>query len=197
MSNTNSTLLLASASSRRFDLLCQINMQPDTVFAPEIDEKRLKNERVKDLPVRLAEEKAKAVQKLHTQECFILAADTVVTCGPQNLDKAETEDDARSFLQKLSGRRHKVYGGIAVIAPNGKLVSRLVTTMVQFKTLSKNEIESYIASGEWEGKAGGYAIQGRAAAFVKSLSGSYTNVVGLSLYDTMQILNGLGFKAPS
>jgi len=188
-----SALVLASQSPRRLDLLSQIGITPDRVVPAEIDESALKQELPKDLALRLAQEKAWAVHQ-NEKGAYILAADTVVACGRRILDKAVTEDQARDYLNRLSGRRHIVYGGICLITPEGREIPRLSETKVQFKKLSDAELDIYLRSGEWNGKAGGYAIQGRAAAFVKFISGSYSNVVGLSLYDTMQILNGSGYK---
>jgi len=123
----------------------------------------------------------------------VLAADTVVACGRRILGKAETEAEAEKFLHLLSGRRHKVIGGIAICLPGGKVMERVVETTVQFKRLTADETKTYIDSGEWRDKAGAYAIQGRAGGWVQFISGSYSNVVGLSLYDTLQMLNGAGF----
>jgi septum formation protein len=124
----------------------------------------------------------------------VLAADTVVACGRRILPKAEDEATARRCLELLSGRRHRVLGAIAIAARDGRCSERLVTTVVTMKRLSAAEIDDYLRSGEWRGKAGGYAIQGRAAAFVRAISGSYSNVVGLSLYDVSAMLTGLGFR---
>lgn len=186
-------LILASASPRRVDLLKQIAITPDDILPADIDETPLKGELPRDLAQRLSLEKARAIAAKHNG-AFILAADTVVGCGRRILDKAETPADAQKCLKLLSGRRHHVYGGIAIIPPDGKEITRLCDTIVQFKTLSPTDIKSYIDSGEWQGKAGGYAIQGLAAAYIKFIRGSYSNVVGLSLYDTMTMLNGNGFK---
>ena len=187
MSHSKSPFILASASPRRLELLKQINITPDEVLSPDIDETPLKAENAKKLALRLAQEKAKTVAK-QKNNSFILAADTVVSCGPAILDKAETPEQARTYITKLSGRRHRVYGGIALITPNGKLLSGTCETMIHFKPLNVQEIDDYIANGEWDGKAGGYAIQGFAGSFVKYMTGSYSNVVGLSLYDTMKLL---------
>lgn len=143
--------------------------------------------------LRLATEKARAVAARHPG-ALVLAADTVVACGRRLLPKAEDEATARRCLALLSGRRHRVYGGIALIAPDGREPSRLVLSQVAFKRLTAQEIDRYIRSGEWQGKAGGYAIQGLAAAYIRSLSGSYSNVVGLSVYDVQQMLTGLGWR---
>ena len=185
-------LILASSSPRRLDLLAQINLTPDEIVPAEIDESPLAEELPRQLAKRLAESKAKAVADSY-QNAFVLAADTVVACGRRILPKAETEEDARFCLTLLSGQKHRVFGGICLIAADGSTVSRLVTTVVQFKRLSAGEITGYIESGEWKGKAGAYAIQGLAAGFVKRINGSYSNVVGLSLYETSALLNGKNF----
>lgn len=186
----NKRLILASASPRRLDLLAQAGIVPDRVVAADIDETPLKDELPRALVERLARRKAQAVAG---QGAYVLAADTVVALGRRILGKPGDEDEARRFLDLMSGRRHRVVGGIALVTPDGKVLSRVVETVVQFKKLNSQEAADYIASGEWEGKAGGYGIQGRAEVFVKFLRGSYSNVVGLSLYDTMQMLNGSGF----
>ena len=172
----------------------QVGISPTKIIPADIDETPLKGELPKDLALRLACQKAKAVA-VKNPGSFILAADTVVACGRKILDKAETQEQAKEYLTLLSGRRHKVYGGIYVIDPDSHEISRVIETTVQFKKLSTQEVESYLSGREWHGKAGGYAIQGSAEAFVKRLSGSYSNVVGLSLYDIIQILDGLGFRA--
>lgn len=186
-------LILASASPRRVTLLKQIGITPDEIIPADIDETALKGELPRDHAVRLAGEKALKIAAAH-KGSIIIAADTVVACGRRILPKAETRAETEACLKLISGRRHHVYGGIAVITPEGKLISRLCDTSVQFKKLSPQDITAYLESGEWKGVAGGYAIQGRAAATIKSLSGSYSNVVGLSLYDTMQILDGIGYN---
>lgn len=186
-------LILASASPRRQELLNQINITPDDIIPADIDESIKEREKPRELARRLSIEKAEHV---HAQQSdsYILAADTVVGCGHQVLDKSVTEEQAREFLTKLSGRRHHVYGGIALITPEGKRLTKVCETFVQFKKLNNQEIENYIASKEWDGKAGGYAIQGLAGTFVKYMAGSYSNVVGLSLYDTMNLLQSGGYK---
>jgi septum formation protein len=185
-------LVLASASPRRLDLLRQIGVEPAAIDPAEIDE----TPRGCELPAaharRLADAKAAAVELRHPG-MFILAADTVVACGRRILPKATDVDIARGCLDLLSGRRHRVLGAVALIGPDGRRARRLVTTAVTFKRLSADEIEAYLASGEWKDKAGGYAIQGRAAQFVPQIVGSYSNVVGLPLYDTVALLRGLGF----
>ena len=184
-------LVLASASPRRRALLEQIGYAPDVVEPAALDEAVLPGELPEAHAVRLACAKAEAVAARHPG-AFVLGADTVVACGRRILDKAESEENARRCLSLLSGRRHRVYGGITVIDPAGRAASRLVRTAVTFKRLSAEEMSAYLASGEWRGKAGGYAIQGRAAAFVRFVNGSYTNVVGLPLHETYQVLIGLG-----
>lgn len=188
-------LVLASASPRRLDLLQQIHITPDLVLPADIDETAHNNELPRDYVTRITCAKVQAVvDKPETDNCYILGADTTVACGRRILPKAEDETTARACLKLLSGRRHKIYGGIAIISPDGTLTHRVVLTTVGFKRLHADEIESYIQSSEWHGKAGGYAIQGYAAAFVTFLQGSYTNVVGLSLYDSAQLLNGQGYS---
>lgn len=183
--------MLASASPRRRALLEQIGYAPDTVEPAALDETVLPGERPEAHAARLARAKAEAVAARHSG-AFVLGADTVVACGRRILDKAETDVDARRCLSLLSGRRHRVCGGVTVIDPAGRAVSRLVRTAVAFKRLSAEEMEAYLAGGEWRGKAGGYAIQGRAAAFVRFVGGSYSNVVGLPLHETYRLLVGLG-----
>lgn len=185
-------LILASASPRRLDLLKQINITPSGIIPADIDETERKGELPRTLAGRLACEKAQAVAA-ENAGAFVLAADTVVACGRRILPKTEHEGEARRCLEQLSGRRHHVYGGIALVTPEGKLVSRIVYTLVQFKKLAPGETETYLKTGQWNGVAGGYAIQGYAEVFIKSIRGSYSNVVGLSLYDTMKILEGTGF----
>ncbi len=185
-------IILASASPRRLDLLDQINITPTQTIPADIDESPIKGEHPRDLALRLAHGKAEKIAQTHTG-CFIIAADTVVACGRRELPKAENKEQARQCLTLLSGRRHHVYGGISVITDSNKIITRLVDTVVTFKQLTTEEIDIYIQSGEWEGKAGGYAIQGLAAGYISFMQGSYSNVVGLSLYDTLQILRGNGF----
>lgn len=184
-------LILASASPRRLDLLGQVGIVPDSVIPTNIDETPLKGELPAKLAHRLAIQKAAALTG--HDDAYILAADTVVAVGRRILPKAETPDDARLCLDLLSGRRHAVYGGIALRTPQGKIVSRLVTTRVRFKSLSESEKLNYLTSREWDGKAGGYAIQGLASAYTRDISGSYSNIVGLSLYDIALMLQGAGF----
>ncbi|MFN3828128.1 MAG: Maf family protein [Micavibrio sp.] len=188
-----SVLVLASASPRRLDLLAQLGITPDHVIPASIDETPLKDEEPRAYALRMATEKARAVSGA-PQGAFILAADTVVVSGRRILPKAETQEQARLCLSRLSGRRHRVLNGIAVIDPSGAIKTRIQETTVQFKRLTAAEIHSYIESGDWQGKAGGYAIQGRAAAFVKFIRGSYSTVVGLSLYDVIQMLKSSGYE---
>ncbi|MDB5393723.1 MAG: septum formation protein Maf [Rhodospirillales bacterium] len=185
-------LILASASPRRLDLLRQAGIEPDLIDAAEIDETPLKAETADKHALRLAIEKARTVC-VRNPGAFVLAADTVVGCGRRILPKAEDEATAARCLELISGRRHRVLGGIALIGPDGRLATRLVESAVLFKRLSQTELNAYLASGEWHGKAGGYAIQGRAASYIRFMSGSYSNVVGLSLYDVHQLLTGFGW----
>ena len=189
-------LVLASASPRRRDLLAQIGVVPQAIDPADLDETPLKGELPGPHAVRLAQDKAQAVAARHPHQ-FVLAADTVVACGRRILPKAEDENTARQCLRLLSGRRHRVQGGVCVIAPDGRMRSRLVTTTVTFKSLEPTELAAYLASGEWHGKAGGYAIQGLAALYVRALSGSYSNVVGLPLYETGILLRSAGFLGSS
>jgi septum formation protein len=188
-------LVLASASPRRLDLLRQIGIIPSAVDPAAIDETPLADELPPVHAARLAEAKARAVAVRHPGR-LILAADTVVACGRRILPKAEDAATARRCLALLSGRRHRVLGGVCLITPDGRVGRRLVTTIVTFKRLTASEIEAYVAGGEWDGKAGGYAVQGYAARFVRALSGSYSNVVGLPLFETAQLLEGLGHAHP-
>ena len=188
-----SKLVLASASPRRLELLRQIGIVPDAVEPAEIDETPLPRELPATHVMRLARAKAEAVRPRHP-DAFVVAADTVVACGRRILGKPADEPMARGFLELLSGRRHRVYGGVVVIAPGGKLATRRVVSQVAIKRLSDAEVAAYLAAGEWRGKAGAYAIQGRAAALVSWLQGSYSNVVGLPLFETAQLLTGLGYR---
>lgn len=187
------SLVLASASPRRVDLLGQIGIVPTRIDPAEIDETPLKTELPRPHAERLARAKAAAVLVRHPG-AYVLAADTVVAVGRRILPKALDEATARQCLTLLSGRRHHVYGGVSLIDPSGKQVSRVVETAVVFARLSDQQVNDYLASGEWHGKAGGYAIQGRAAALIKSLAGSYSNVVGLPLHETANLLQGLGYR---
>ena len=186
-------LVLASGSARRRDLLRQIGIEPSLIDPPHVDERHGPRELPLAYAERMAREKLAAIAPKHPG-CWVLAADTVVACGRRILPKAETEAEARACLTLLSGRRHRVLGGIAIAAPDGRNVQRVVTTVVAFKRLTPREIDAYIATGDWHGKAGGYAIQGHAAAFIPWINGSYGNVVGLSLSDTIAMLRGLGWQ---
>ena len=186
-------LVLASASPRRLDLLLQIGIMPDLVDPSEIDEAPLPGELPPDYALRLAREKALAVMPRHPGS-LVLAADTVVACGRRILPKPADEATAIRCLELLSGRRHRVHSGIALGTPGGDIALRRVDSQVVFKRLSRDEIASYLKSGEWREKAGGYAIQGRAAALIRFVSGSYSNVVGLPLFETAQLLAGRGYR---
>jgi septum formation protein len=192
-------LVLASASPRRLDLLRQIGVSPTAVDPADLDETPLPRELPPQHALRLAGEKAACVAARHP-ESWILAADTVVACGRRILPKAEREEEARQCLGLLSGRRHRVYGGVVLLVPTAegghRRSERLVRTDVTFKCLSKSETDAYVASGEWQGKAGGYAIQGRAAALIRWIGGSYSNVVGLPLHEVAGLLHGHGFPIP-
>ena len=186
-------LVLASASPRRLQLLRQVGIVPDRIDPADIDETPASGELPASHVVRLAEAKARTVAPRHPG-AFILAADTIVACGRRILPKAEDEATARTCLTLLSGRRHRVYGGVALVTPAGELGVRRVVSQVAMKRLSDVELDRYLESGEWRGKAGGYAIQGCAAAFIPWLAGSYSNVVGLPLFETAQLLAGRGYR---
>jgi septum formation protein len=191
-------LILASGSPRRLELLKQAGMDPDHLMPMELDETPGKSEHPRTLARRLSREKAEAAVKALKGDPawpnrYILAADTVVAIGRRILDKAELANEASTSLYLLSGRTHRVYTGICIITPNDRLRHKIVETRVRFKRLSRVEIEAYLASGQWRGKAGGYAIQGLAGAFVAKLVGSYSNVVGLPLLETVNLLTGEGY----
>tara|TARA_S200000501_G_scaffold360401_1_gene387424 strand:- start:1557 stop:2144 length:588 start_codon:yes stop_codon:yes gene_type:complete len=189
----NQRLILASASPRRLDLLRQIGVFPDKIIPADIDEAITKSDTPRSLALRLA--KSKAVKVSYNYEgYFVLGADTVVSVGSRILSKPINSEQARDFLKLLSGRRSRVFGGVALLSPSHEMRHRVVETMVKFKRLSEQEINYYIASGEWEGKAGSYAIQGIASKFIPSINGSYSNIVGLPLYETAQLMFGLGFN---
>jgi len=187
-------LVLASGSARRRDLLRQIGIEPSIIDPPHIDERHGPRELPLTYARRMAREKLAEIAPRH-RGCWVLAADTVVACGRRILPKAESEEQARACLDLLSGRRHRVLGGIAIASPDGRIAERVVTTAVAFKRLTPREIDSYVATGDWHGKAGGYAIQSHAASFIPWINGSYGNVVGLSLSDTLAMLGGLGWRA--
>jgi len=187
-------LVLASASPRRLALLRQIGLEPDEVVPAAIDETPAKDDTARGLAERLARAKAAAVAQGHPGS-FVLAADTIVAVGRRLLGKPEEPAEARRMLALLSGRAHRVVTAVAVAAPGGAVGCRLSETRVRFKRLTGGEIDVYLASEEWSGKAGAYGVQGRAGAFVIALNGSYTGVVGLPLYETRALLIGLGFPA--
>lgn len=198
-------LALASASPRRLALLEQIGLRPDDVIPTDIDETPSRDERPRQLALRLALGKGRAARDrlgstTHTTDAhnaghnsFIMSADTVVAVGRRILPKAETEAEARACLALLSGRAHDVLTAVAVLAPDGREASRVVESRVTFKRLSLAEVEGYIANREWHGKAGGYAIQGQAGSFVTDIAGSYSAIVGLPLYESVSLLEGLGY----
>jgi septum formation protein len=191
-------LVLASGSPRRLSLINQAGLEPDSLEPAEINETPERGELPRTLAVRLAREKAlKAQERIRLREdlksAFVFAADTVVAVGRRILPKPELLEEAASCLRLLSGRTHRVYSGVCLITPNDSVRTRLVETRVRFKRLSDQDIESYLASGEWRNKAGGYAIQGLAGTFVVKLIGSYSNVVGLPLYESVALLAGEGY----
>lgn len=187
--------MLASASPRRLSLLRQIGLEPDHVEPCDLDETPRPKEQPRELAIRLARAKAALAAASHPG-CFVLGADTVVAVGRRILPKAETEAEGRACLELLSGRAHRVLTCVCVVAPDGRDVWRLVESRVRMKRLEQPDIAAYLASGEGLGKAGGYAIQGRAGAFVTELQGSYPAVVGLPLYETVNLLKGRGFRLP-
>ena len=187
-------LLLASASPRRRELIQRLGVEPDAIEAADIDETPVRGEQPRAYARRMAREKAQALDLAgRGQPLHVLAGDTVVACGRRILPKAEDEATARQCLALLSGRRHRVLSAIALRAPDGTLRERLSETIVRFKPLSQAEIDSYIAGGEWHGKAGGYAIQGSAEGLIAWISGSHSGVVGLPLFETRALLKAAGF----
>ncbi|GGG91779.1 Maf-like protein [Glycocaulis albus] len=188
-------LVLASASPRRRDLLAGIGFPPDAIAPADIDESEQPGELPRDLAQRLT--RAKLAAATGHENAYVLASDTVVGVGRRILPKTETEDEARACLSLLSGRNHRVFTGVAVRAPDGRVASRLSMTRVAVKRLSAQEVDEYIESGEWQGKAGGYGIQGRFGAHIIQITGSYTGVMGLPVYETRQLLVGLGYRPGS
>jgi len=191
-------LILASASPRRLELLQQVGLDADALLPADLDETPKKGELPRVLAARLADEKAEAaakVAKAHAEltSFYLLAADTVVSVGRRILPKCEVVDEAAQCLRLLSGRAHRVHSALTLITPKGARRHRIVETRVRFKRLSSTELDAYLASGEWRGKAGGYAIQGLAGGFVVKLIGSYSCVVGLPLYETLSLLAGEGY----
>ena len=194
-------LVLASASPRRLQLLEQVGILPDKLLPADVDETPQRKELPRNLVKRLAHTKAEvarhnAGRDPDLRNAFILAADTVVAVGRRILPKPEFTDEGAACLRLLSGRAHRVLTGVAVAAPDGRSASRLVESRVHFKRLSDADVAACLASGEGIGKAGGYAIQGRAGALVIALQGSYSGVVGLPLYETANLLDGLGYRRP-
>ncbi len=183
-------LVLASASPRRRDLLIQIGAKPDRIAPADIDETERPGETPRALALRLAQDKLAAARH---DGAYVVASDTVVGVGRRILPKTEAPEEAEACLRLLSGRNHRVFTGVAVRAPDGREASRVVETRIAMKRLSEEEITAYLDSEEWRGKAGGYGIQGRAAAYVSNMIGSYTGVVGLPVYETRQMLTGLGY----
>lgn len=192
-------LVLASGSPRRIALLQQAGIEPSRVVPAEMDETPERAEHPRSLAKRLSRAKVEQVRaslagEAEAEPSYVLGADTVVALGRRILPKAELLDEASNTLRLLSGRSHRVFTAVALSTPDGKVRQRLVETRVRFKRLTREEIESYLASGEWRGKAGGYAIQGLAGSFVVRIVGSYTGVVGLPLYETVSLLAGEGFN---
>jgi septum formation protein len=191
-------LVLASGSPRRLGLLNQAGIEPDSLKPTEIDEIPKRGELPRALATRLARAKAdSALEAVRLDEelrgAYVVAADTVVAVGRRVLPKAETLDEAAQCLRLLSGRNHRVYTGVCLVTPKESFRQRLVETRVRFKRITKEDLEAYLASGEWRGKAGGYAVQGLAGTFVVKIVGSYTNVVGLPLQETVALLGGEGY----
>ena len=185
-------LVLASSSPRRIELLAQVGIRPDHIDPADIDETPLKGETPPRLAQRLASSKAQIVAARHP-DAVVIAADTVVSVGRRFLEKAADEAEATRFLTLLSGRNHRVHTGLAVIR-DGRLSVRINETRVSFKPLSAGEIAAYVATGDWRGKAGGYGIQGPAGAFVQRIVGSHPSVMGLPIYEAVQLLNGAGWR---
>jgi septum formation protein len=192
-------LVLASGSPRRMALLRQIGVAPDSLVPADLDETPGRNELPRKLALRLASEKARAAARMEADQgragAFVLAADTVVAVGRRILPKCEAAEEAEECLRLLSGRQHRVWTGVCLITPKGGERTRLAETRVRLKRLSNQEILSYLSTGEWRGKAGGYAAQGYAGAFLVKLAGSYSGVVGLPIYETMSLLIGEGYPA--
>jgi septum formation protein len=186
-------LVLASSSPRRLVLLDQIGLTPDRIVSPDIDETPARDETPRLYARRMARAKADAIP---CPGCFVLAADTVVSVGRRILPKAETREQISACLRLLSGRRHHVMTSVVLTAPDGRSAERLAESVVIFNRLTEDQIQRYVASEEGLGKAGGYAINGRAAGFIRFVSGSYSGVVGLPLFETAQLLRGFGYKVP-
>ncbi|MGD9542002.1 MAG: Maf family nucleotide pyrophosphatase [Methylocystis sp.] len=191
-------LILATASPRRLALLQQAGLDADALLPADIDETPHRGESPRAYAIRIASEKAAAAAKLRAtrpelKDSFLIAADTVVAVGRRILPKAETQEEADECLQLLSGRQHRVYSAVSLITPRGFERKRLAEARLRFKRLNSTEIEAYLATGEWRGKAGAYAIQGRAGVFLVKIVGSYSAVVGLPLYETLSLLAGEGY----
>jgi septum formation protein len=186
--------VLASASPRRLELLAQIGVVPDAVIAADADETPQGGEPCADYVLRVALAKA-ALVKAREMDALVLAADTAVACGRRILPKAEDADAARQCLALMSGRAHRVYTGVALCGPGEEIRKRVVETRVKVARLTEENITAYLASGEWRGKAGGYAIQGLFAKHAIAIIGSYSNIVGLPLYETANLLKGAGWRA--
>lgn len=186
----NYKLVLASASQRRLSLLRRIGYIPDIIDVPDIDEKAKNNEKPGEYVTRLAREKAEKVYQKH-KDSYVIAADTIIFSGAKIYGKVTTKADAIKTLKKLSGKKHKVYGGICLLSPNKNISLRTIVTQVSFRIINTSELNDYICTGEWKGKAGCYAIQGIASKFIKRINGNYDNVVGLSLVDADKMLKGL------
>lgn len=198
MTETHAKLVLASGSPRRLALLEQVGIKPDMLSPATVDETPKRTEMPRSLVKRLARAKAQHAADTYQVSqleggAYILAADTIVAMGRRVMGKPSSIDEASNYLKKLSGRSHRVYTSVCLVTPDGAYRQRTVETRVRFKRFSRQDLESYLASGEWRGKAGGYAIQGRAEAFVQKLSGSYSNVVGLPLHETLGLLQGAGY----
>jgi len=189
------TLILASASSGRLELLRQTGISPDKVEPADINETPLKNEPPRRYALRLAKEKAAKIAG-RNPESFIIAADTIILSGTRLIGKAENEAEARKILKTLSNKRHIVITAVCVMAPGGKKSSRIIETRVKISKLTDEEITDYIKSGEWRGRSGCYALQGRAGLYIEWLNGSYSGVIGLPLAETLRMLKGLGFSPP-
>lgn len=191
---TAPSLILASASPRRRELLARLGIEPARIAPADINEDPIKDELPRDYAKRMGREKALAAESPNGHDGFVLAGDTVVAAGRRILPKAEDEATAKRCLELLSGRRHRVLSSVALLAPDGTLREKLNETIVKFKRLSDEELRAYLASGEWEGKAGGYAIQGAAEGLIISIQGSHSSVMGLPLYETRALLKSAGFR---
>lgn len=192
MTKLDPQLILASASPRRLELLKQVGITPDQVIPADVDETPLKTEKPHTLAARLSCSKAEKIFESHKGH-FILASDTVVACGNRILGKAADTEEAKRFLTLLSGRRHNVYTGVCLISPDGNMSRKTVKTTVKLKSLDQSDLDFYLSHDEWQGKAGGYAIQGLGARFIRGINGSYSNVVGLPLFETVNMLKGRGY----